>query len=58
MKCIHFYNPDNRIERVSDDEAHAAVKSGRARYVPRHVWKAKVRDLNRIVASTPSKIAA
>ena len=58
MKCIHFYNPDNRVERLSDDEARAHVKSGRARYVPRHVWKAKVRDLDRTVASASSKLAA
>ena len=50
MKCIHYYMPDNRIARVSDDEAHAAVKAGRARYVPRRVWKEKVRDVNKLAA--------
>lgn len=47
MKCIHFYMPDNRVLRVSDDEAHAAVKSGKARYVAKHVWKKATRESNR-----------
>lgn len=50
MKTIHFYMPDNRVERVEDDEARKAVKSGKARYVPKRVWKEKVRDLTRNAA--------
>lgn len=50
MKCIHNYMPDNRVQRISDEEAHAAVKSGKARYVPKRVWKEKVRDLMKVAA--------
>lgn len=45
MKCIHFYNPENRIVRVADDEAEQAVLSRRAHYVSKSEWKRKVRDL-------------
>lgn len=45
MKCIHYYMPDNRIERVTDDEAAKAVAVGRARYISKGEWKRKVRDL-------------
>lgn len=51
MKCIHFYNPKNSIERVTDEAAHAAVRSGKARYIPRHVWKQQVRDIAKASAS-------
>ncbi len=51
MKCIHYYNPENRIVRVDDEAAHAAVKAGAARYVSRHVWKDKIRDLGKNVAA-------
>ena len=54
MLCVHFYMPDNRIVRIKDEEAHRAVKSGKARYVPRRVWKEKVRD----VVSPPAVKAA
>lgn len=46
MLCIHFYMPDNRIVRIKDEDAHCAVKTGKARYIPRRVWKEKVRDAN------------
>lgn len=46
MKCIHYYNPENRIVRVSNDEADRAVTSRKARYVSRSEWKQKVRDAN------------
>lgn len=45
MKCIHFYNPENRIVRLADDEAEQAVLSKRAHYVSKSEWKRKVRDL-------------
>lgn len=44
MKCIHYYMPDNRVARVGDEDAKVAVGSGKARYVPKSVWKQKVRD--------------
>lgn len=43
MKCIK-YSGTARIERVENDEAHAAVKAGKAQYVPKNVWKREVRD--------------
>lgn len=47
MKCVFFYNPENRIERISDEAAEKAVKAGKAMYIPRREWKAKVRDAAR-----------
>lgn len=44
MKCIQYYNPHYRIVRVSDDQAHAVIKTGKAMYVPKSVWKKHVRD--------------
>lgn len=51
MKCIHFYNPVNRIARVSDEEAYAAVKAGKAHYVAKSFWKKKVRDIGNAAAA-------
>lgn len=43
MKCIKFYRQNGgHVARVADDEAHAAVKSGRAIYAPKHWWKAAI----------------
>jgi len=44
MKCIHYHKtPMIHIQRVSNDEAKAAVDSGKARYVPKSYWKRHVR---------------
>ena len=53
MKCIQYYPKNSalgrveRIERVSDAEADAAVSSGAAFYVSRSIWKQKVRNPQR-----------
>jgi len=52
MKCIQYTDKlDMTVARIADDDAHAAVKAGAARYIPRHVWKDKVRDLGKNVAA-------
>lgn len=55
MKCIHFYNPENRIVRVTDDEAEQSVLSRRAYYVSKSEWKRKVRDLSLELVQHTSK---
>lgn len=44
MKCVQYYPPKSKIERVSDEAARDAVASGDAFYVPKRTWKDKVRD--------------
>lgn len=48
MKCIQYYPPHTlngqRVARVSDRDAEAEVKAGRAMYVPKATWKRVVRD--------------
>lgn len=44
MKCIQTYPPNSDIQRVTDDKAYIEVHAGRAMYIPRRVWKEKVRD--------------
>ncbi len=53
MKCIQYYPVSTalgrveRIERTSDEEAENMVAAKKAFYVPRSVWKQKVRDPQR-----------
>jgi hypothetical protein len=39
MKCIEFYKPNVKTVRVTDSEAHLAVSTGKARFIPKRVWK-------------------
>ena len=45
MKCIQSISDDSRILRVSDSHAVESVKTGNFRYVPKSLWKEKVRDV-------------
>lgn len=41
MKCIKFYRQHGgHVTRVTNDEAHAAVRDGRAMYAPKHWLRA------------------
>ena len=46
-KCIRL-KKTGKIERVSDDEAHQMVSSGKAMYVPKKMWKEEVRDADTV----------
>lgn len=44
MKCILVYKTSpSVIKRVTDDEARAEVKAGRAMFVPKREWKIMVK---------------
>lgn len=45
MKCVEWNH--GAIERISDDDAAAAVNAGKAKYVPRERWKKEVRDADK-----------
>lgn len=38
MKCVK-YHEDGKIKRIKDEQAHELVRSGKADYCPKHVWK-------------------
>lgn len=45
MKCIQYYRPfGGQIKRVTDDVAKEAIAKNEAMYVPKKLWKEKVRD--------------
>ena len=39
MKCIQDVKNPERVERVTNEKAEKAVKSGLFQYVPKSVWK-------------------
>lgn len=51
MKCIQIYKPHRKagdttgIHRVTNEEAELKVQAGVARYIPKEMWKKKVRDV-------------
>ena len=46
MKCM-MSSDGTHIVRVSDDEASGLYHSENYKYVPKSLWKEKVRDVNR-----------
>lgn len=41
MKTVKFYRPHGgHVKRLPNEEAHSAVKSGKAMYAPKHWLKA------------------
>ena len=43
MKCIKY--TDGKITRVMDSIAESIVNKGKAIYIPKSIWKNKVRDI-------------
>lgn len=55
MKCIQFYRTSTTpptIQRVTNEEADIFVSDGRAFYIPKNIWKMKVRKRKSIEPST------
>lgn len=44
MKCIQ---KETEIQRVPDSHAEKLVKNDNWNYIPKHIWKEKIRDFNK-----------
>lgn len=44
MKHVHYYNPINKVERVTDEQARKIVKTGVARYISKRLYRKLVKS--------------
>ncbi len=54
MKCIMSVD-EKHIKRVTDEEAAELYHDGGWRYIPKSVWKQKVRDIDKKEEETETK---
>lgn len=56
MKCIKY--TDGKVTRVTDSVAESIVNKGKAIYIPKSIWKDKVRDIQvaKVVETTEATV--